>query len=39
MPITAFYDGEGNLVHVAFGALLGDALDDQLQQPYGVAPA
>jgi thiol-disulfide isomerase/thioredoxin len=39
MPITAFYDGEGNLVDVAFGALLGGALDDQLQELYGVAPA
>jgi cytochrome c biogenesis protein CcmG/thiol:disulfide interchange protein DsbE len=39
MPITAFYDAQGKLVHVAFGALLGGALDDQLQQLYGVAPA
>ena len=39
MPITAFYDGEGNLVDVAFGALLGGALDDELQELYGVAPA
>lgn len=39
MPITAFYDAEGNLVDVAFGALLGGALDDQLQELYGVAPA
>jgi cytochrome c biogenesis protein CcmG/thiol:disulfide interchange protein DsbE len=39
MPITAFYDAQGKLVDVAFGALLGGALDDQLQELYGVAPA
>ncbi|MGH9014461.1 MAG: TlpA family protein disulfide reductase [Acidimicrobiia bacterium] len=39
MPITAFYDAEGNLVDVAFGALLGGALDDRLQELYGVRPA
>jgi thiol-disulfide isomerase/thioredoxin len=39
MPITAFYDAEGNLVDVAFGALLGGALDDRLEALYGVRPA
>ena len=39
MPITAFYDAEGNLVDVAFGALLGGALDDRLEDLYGVRPA
>lgn len=38
MPITAFYDAEGNLVDVAFGALLGGALDDRLEELYGVRP-
>jgi thiol-disulfide isomerase/thioredoxin len=38
MPITAFYDAEGNLVDVAFGALLGGALDDRLEEFYGVRP-
>jgi thiol-disulfide isomerase/thioredoxin len=38
MPITAFYDAEGNLVDIAFGALLGGALDDQLEELYGVRP-
>jgi thiol-disulfide isomerase/thioredoxin len=36
MPITAFYDAEGNLVDVAFGALLAGALDDHLEELYGV---
>lgn len=39
MPITAFYDAEGNLVDVAFGALLGSALDDRLEELYGVRPS
>jgi thiol-disulfide isomerase/thioredoxin len=38
MPITAFYDGDGKLVDVAFGALLGGALDDRLDELYGVRP-
>jgi thiol-disulfide isomerase/thioredoxin len=39
MPITAFYDADGNLVDVAFGALLGGALDDRLETLYGVRPS
>jgi len=39
MPITAFYDTDGNLVDVAFGALLGGALDDRLEELYGVRPS
>jgi len=39
MPITAFYDADGNLVDVAFGALLGGALDDRLEELYGVRPS
>jgi thiol-disulfide isomerase/thioredoxin len=38
MPITAFYDADGKLVDVAFGALLGGALDDRLDAFYGVRP-
>jgi thiol-disulfide isomerase/thioredoxin len=38
MPITAFYDADGKLVDVAFGALLGGALDDRLDELYGVRP-
>ena len=38
MPITAFYDADGNLVGTAFGALLGGALDDRLDKLYGVRP-
>jgi len=38
MPITAFYDTQGDLVDVAFGALLGGALDDRLLELYGVRP-
>jgi thiol-disulfide isomerase/thioredoxin len=38
MPITAFYDADGKLVDVAFGALLGGALDDRLDEFYGVRP-
>jgi thiol-disulfide isomerase/thioredoxin len=38
MPITAFYDADGKLVDVAFGALLGGALDDHLQELYGIRP-
>ncbi|MGH9013306.1 MAG: TlpA family protein disulfide reductase [Acidimicrobiia bacterium] len=38
MPITAFYDADANLVDVAFGALLGGALDDRLEELYGVRP-
>jgi hypothetical protein len=38
MPITAFYDADGKLVDTAFGALLGGALDDRLEELYGVRP-
>ena len=38
MPITAFYDADGKLVDVAFGARLGGALDDHLQELYGIRP-
>ncbi len=36
MPITAFYDDRGNLVDVRFGALLGGALADRLEELYGI---
>jgi thiol-disulfide isomerase/thioredoxin len=38
MPITAFFNADGKLVDVAFGALLGGALDDRLDELYGVRP-
>ena len=38
MPITAFYDADGKLVDTAFGALLGGALDDRLEELYRVRP-
>lgn len=37
MPVTAFYDAAGRVVHVTLGALSGDALRAQLQQLYGVS--
>ena len=36
MPITAFYDAEGNLLHVDGGALPEPALRDRLEQLYGL---
>jgi cytochrome c biogenesis protein CcmG/thiol:disulfide interchange protein DsbE len=36
MPITAFYDARGRLLHVAGGALPEDALRQALRQLYGV---
>lgn len=36
MPITAFYDADGQLVDVAGGALPDDALFERLRQLYGV---
>lgn len=36
MPITAFYDAQGRLLHVAGGALPDDALRQALRQLYGV---
>jgi thiol-disulfide isomerase/thioredoxin len=36
MPITAFYDAEGNLLHVDGGALPEPALVDRIQQLYGI---
>lgn len=38
MPITAFYDEQGALLHVDGGALPEDALRDRLQEYYGIAP-
>jgi hypothetical protein len=36
MPITAFYDADGQLVDVAGGALPADALFERLRRLYGV---
>ena len=36
MPMTAFYDADGELVDRVFGALLGGALDDVLERAYGI---
>jgi thiol-disulfide isomerase/thioredoxin len=36
MPMTAFYDAEGQVLDRVFGALPGDALSDALNQLYGV---
>jgi thiol-disulfide isomerase/thioredoxin len=37
MPITAFCDADGNLLHVDGGALPEPALRDRIQQLYGIA--
>lgn len=37
MPITAFYDAEGNLVDRVFGALTGGSLAVELERLYGIA--
>ena len=39
MPITAFYDTQGRVVDVSYGALTGGLLDQKLQQLYGVRAA
>lgn len=38
MPITAFYDDQGQLLHVDGGALPEPTLRDRLQQYYGITP-
>ena len=37
MPMTAFYDAEGQVVDVSFGALSSTALDQALQSNFGVS--
>lgn len=37
MPITAFYDANGQVVDKSFGALLGSNLDDSIHRLYGVS--
>ncbi len=36
MPITAFYDADGRLVDVAYGALLGGALEQRIATVFGI---
>lgn len=36
MPLTAFYDAEGNVVDVSFGSLVGTRLDQALQSNFGI---
>lgn len=38
MPITAFYDPGGHLLHVQIGALTGDGLTSQISHLYHVQP-
>jgi thiol-disulfide isomerase/thioredoxin len=39
MPITAFYDSQGKVIDVSYGALTGGLLDQKLQQLYSVRAA
>jgi cytochrome c biogenesis protein CcmG/thiol:disulfide interchange protein DsbE len=39
MPITAFYDSGGHLLHVQLGALSGDELAAQIDRLYHLRPA
>jgi hypothetical protein len=39
MPISAFYDADGNLLHVVGGALPEPALRQRLHDLYGTAAA
>ena len=36
MPLTAFYDANGNVVNVAPGALLGNNLDQAITQYFSI---
>lgn len=36
MPLTAFYDADGNVVDVAFGSLVGSSLDQALEKNFGI---
>ena len=36
MPLTAFYDADGRVVDVSFGALVGSSLDQALQKDFGI---
>lgn len=39
MPITAFYDADGNLVHTELQAMTLPTLEEQIRQSFGVEPA
>jgi thiol-disulfide isomerase/thioredoxin len=39
MPVTAFYDSRGRLLHVQLGALSGDALTTEIAQLYHLRPS
>lgn len=39
MPITAFYDAEGNLVHTELQAMTFERLQEQIRGSFGIEPA